>query len=331
MAIAMWWISLSLIVVAAAVAGVAWWRSRKRGQSGAIPVANSRRLTKLPAYRRALVRYSSLMTAVGVVLAILLAVTSVAAGRWVYQRVESPEKFNRDIVLCLDISGSMVDYDVEVLDRYLEMLPGFDGERMSLMLWDATAVQLFPLTDDYAFVETQLQQVRDEMESASGGSNIEYSFAQGTQGAAGASLVGDGLASCAMTFGDYDPAADDGRSRSIIFATDNAVNGDPLVSFPEAAEYTEQRGIKIYALDANQFEDAFADQFRTTILQSDGSYFKLTDPASVSGIVDQITSEQTSLMVGQPQLLITDRPNVWLMLMLAFVSIYVVLAWRLRL
>ena len=36
-------------------------------------------------------------------------------------------------------------------------------------------------------------------------------------------------------------------------------------------------------------------------------------------------------MVGQPQLLITDRPNVWLMLMLAFVSIYVVLAWRLRL
>ena len=194
MAIAMWWISLSLIVVAAAVAGVAWWRSRKRGQSGAIPVANSRRLTKLPAYRRALVRYSSLMTAVGVVLAILLAVTSVAAGRWVYQRVESPEKFNRDIVLCLDISGSMVDYDVEVLDRYLEMLPGFDGERMSLMLWDATAVQLFPLTDDYAFVETQLQQVRDEMESASGGSNIEYSFAQGTQGAAGASLVGDGLA-----------------------------------------------------------------------------------------------------------------------------------------
>ena len=28
---------------------------------------------------------------------------------------------------------------------------------------------------------------------------------------------------------------------------------------------------------------------------------------------------------------VTDRPNVWLMLMLVFASIYVVLAWRLRL
>lgn len=322
MAIGFWFIPIVLLLLGGATAFIAWQRARRGSREAGIPVANSRRLTALPAFRRVLARSTTYAIAMATVLVVLLAVTSVAAGRWVYQRVESPEKYNRDIVLCLDISGSMVDYDIEVIDRYIEMIPGFSGERMSLVLWDSTAAQLFPLTDDYAFVEEQLQAVRDGMLGGDG------SYWYGTQNGTGASLVGDGLASCALMF---DGEQDDGRSRSIILATDNAVNGTPIISLPDAANVAALKSIRVYGLDANTFEDAFADEYRTSVTQNGGQYFKLTDPGSVSGIVDQITTDQTSLMVGAPQILITDRPAGWLIAMFIGLAVLIVLAWRLRL
>lgn len=322
MAIAFWYVTAGLIVLAIGV-GVAAWMLMRRSKSGArIPVANSARLTSLPSYRRAVTRATAMLSIAAVTLSVVLVTTAVASGRWIYQRVETPEKFNRDIVLCLDISGSMVEYDIQVIDRYLEMLPGFDGERMSLMLWDSTAVQVFPLTDDYAFVETQLTQVRNDMRTESG------SYSYGTSNAPGASLIGDGLASCALAF---DGEVEDGRSRSIILATDNAVNGSPVISLPDAASFAQAREVKVYGLDANTFEDAFADEYRTSIVQNGGLYYKLTDTASVTGIVDEITTDQTSIMQGAPQLLIVDRPAGWLIVMLVGFAVYLVVVWRLRL
>lgn len=319
MALAYWFVTLGLLVLAGALAAVWLWRRPRRSGTG-LPIANSERLTALPGYRRALRRSTLLFSLAGLVLAVLLAVTAVAAGRWVYQRVETPERYNRDIVLCLDVSGSMVDYDVEVIDRYLEMLPGFRGERMSLVLWDSTAVQVFPLTDDYTFVTEQLQRARDGMHGYG-----DYWY--GTRSGAGASLVGDGLAACALMF---DGAADDGRSRSIILATDNAINGSPFVALPDAAAYAQEQRITIYGLDANEYEDAYSDEYRTSVLGNGGLYYKLTDPAAVAGIVDQITSDQTSVVRGAPQVLVIDQPQLWLTIMLLCFIAYLPLAWRLR-
>lgn len=322
MAIAYWWLTIVLLAAAVAVGLIAWRTARRHRVGRTVPVGHTRRLTDLPAFRRALGRSTGLVSVAAGVLVVLLVVTSITAGRWVYQRIETPEKYNRDIVLCLDVSGSMIDYDVQVIDRYLEMIPGFSGERMSLVLWDSTAAQVFPLTDDYTFVEEQLKTARNGMLGGDG------SYWYGTRNGPGASLIGDGLASCALMF---DGEVDDGRSRSIILATDNAVNGSPIITLPDAAKLAEQKNIRVYGLDANTFEDAYADEYRTSVEQHDGQYFKLTDPGSVPGIVDQITSDQTSIMQGAPQILITDRPGSWLIAMLVGLTALLLLAWRARL
>lgn len=325
MALGMWWMPLALAAAALLAIGLAWRQFRRRARTAQVPIANSARLTALPGYRRALARSGFWLSLGALVLAVLLGVTSIAASRWIYQRVETPEKFNRDIVLCLDVSGSMVDYDLEVIDRYLEMLPGFEGERLSLVLWDATAVPVFPLTDDYGFVEEQLDAVAKSMETYGESSSDYFS---GTRNGAGASLVGDGLASCALMFGD---APDTTRSRSIIFATDNAVNGDALVALPDAVQIATERGIVIYGLDANEHDNAFSDEYRITVEQHGGSYFKLQDESSVRSIVDAITSEQTSVIHGAPIVLITDRPAGWLIAMLLGMAAWMLIAWRARL
>lgn len=329
MELAFWWLPLIVLALLAAAIVGGWWFARKRPRGRAI--ANSWRVTELPGYRKALTRSGMLLGVTSVVLALVLATGTVAAARWVYTRVETPEKYNRDIVLCLDVSGSMTEYDANVIDRYLEMLPGFEGERMSLVLWNSSAVPVFPLTDDYAFVEHQLETVRDAM--ASGNNSAVYT--SGTLTRPGASLVGDGLASCVMQFPGAEPSAteppeDDGRSRSIILATDNVVNGAPTVSLEQAAQYAQQNFITVYGLDANEYRDAFAAEYEGVMDKYEFPYFPLSSEDSVDEIVDTITSEQTSQMQGAPQLYIIDRPEFWLWGLLIGVPIFLVCVRRLR-
>ncbi|MGO1542932.1 MAG: vWA domain-containing protein [Gulosibacter sp.] len=331
MALAYWWLPFLVAAVVVVLAVVVFVRSPRR-KVGGVPIANSERFTKLPGYLKAIDRANFAAILTGVVLVCLIGVTTMAGARWVYTQVETPEKYNRDIVLCLDVSGSMVDFDAEVIDRYLEMLPGFEGERMSLVLWNSSAVPVFPLTDDYRFVEEQLTQVRDAMRT---GSNTSY-YDTGTLNSPGASLVGDGLASCIMQFEGASPSegdqpVDDDRSRSVILATDNVVNGSQTVSLPQAAQFAQQHFVNVYALDANNLGDAYAAEYESVIEEHGGTYYELEDETAIDAIVDEITSDQTNMIQGTPQLLVIDRPETWLWWMLVLVPIYLVAARRLRL
>lgn len=330
MELAIWWLPLAVVVVLAGVVALALLRKPRRARGRAI--ANSWRVTALPGYRKALTRSGVWLGVTAVVVVLVLATSTITAARWVYTRVETPEKFNRDIVLCLDVSGSMTEYDAKVIDRYLDMLPGFEGERMSLVLWNSSAASVFPLTDDYAFVEEQLIEVRDALESGYGSAI----YTSGTLNRPGASLVGDGLASCVMQFegakpSSDEPPVDDGRSRSVILATDNVVNGAPTVSLEQAAEYAKQNFVTVYGLDANEYDDAFAAEYEGVMAKYEFPYFPLTSEDSVDEIVDTITSEQTSKIQGAPQLYVIDRPEFWLWGLLIGVPILLVCVRRARL
>ena len=44
---------------------------------------------------------------------------------------------NRDIVLCLDVSGSTLPYDRQVIASYLDLVRNFRGERMALSIFNS--------------------------------------------------------------------------------------------------------------------------------------------------------------------------------------------------
>src|SRR5699024_12054061 len=70
----------------------------------------------------------------------------------------NPEKKLRDVMLCLDVSGSMLGYDADLLEAYQELAHRFDGERIGMTVFNATAVSAFPLTDDYDMVQNCLSE-----------------------------------------------------------------------------------------------------------------------------------------------------------------------------
>ena len=132
--------------------------SRRAGPRGA--GANTELLRTLPEYHRA-VRRQRWLVAGGVALVGLLAVAAVLGAARPVQRVTLvDQKDNRDIVLCLDVSGSMIDVDAEVVSTFLRLADGFRGERISMVIFNSSAVPVFPLTDDYDFVSDQLRRAQ---------------------------------------------------------------------------------------------------------------------------------------------------------------------------
>ena len=320
-----------LVVLAVGMVALVLWRRRRRREKEALPVAHSDRLTRLPGYRRLLRRYRAVLGGLVAVTIVATLAAGAVASRPVTSVVENSDRFTRDIVLCLDVSGSMAQVDARIVDRFGEFAERFAGERIGLVVWDSSSVQVFPLTDDYDYLTAELERVKASLETdryAEREADIDSYVFEGTGIAEGASLIGDGLASCVLRF---DRLGDE-RSRSIILATDNMVNGDPLVTLTEAGEFAAERGVRVYGLNpAEDYAPLEAREFQTVMEGTEGAYFAFDDPGSVSTIVDRVLSEDATHLRGAPELIYYDEPAIPLLIVTIAFGLLLLLAWRVRL
>lgn len=322
-----WWMPILWTVVVALAVTIAILLRRRKSASlrEARPIAHSDRLTTLPEYRAAVARYAWLLVALSGVSVVLLVAGVTLAARPATKSVVYPELNNRDIVLCLDVSGSMTAYDAAIVEVFGDLAQQFDGERISLVVFNASAVTYFPLTSDYDYIAEQFATLIEQFESD------DPSYFDGTFFGDGSSLIGDGLASCAQRF----DAPGDDRSRSIILATDNLLVGDPIFTLEEAGRLAAGKGIRVYGINpgdkiSKDYLIELAEQFERVVADTDGAYYAIDDPDAVPSIVDSISAEQAAEIRGAPQLLQTDQPAVPVILAFIGLAGLLVLAWRLR-
>lgn len=316
--------ALAGVLVAAVVVVL---QRRRRRDAAAVPVAHTERLTALPAYAAALRRYRALLWTVVVAVVLLVATSALLSGRLVSLTTVQPELRNRDIVLCLDVSGSMIDYDAQIVETFSELTEEFDGERIGLVLFNASAVTSFPLTSDYAYARSQLDALHDDLVDP----DTDWAFANGTLLGNGSSMIGDGLASCVMRFDDLDAE----RSRSVVFATDNYVAGEQIMTLPEAGEFARENEVVVFGLNPGDVESLdyigeFADEMREVVEATDGSYWALEDPEAVPGIVEQVQARQAERFTGEPILVVSDEPIVPVLAGFAALGAVMFAGWRLR-
>jgi len=324
------WMPLVLVgmLIAGAVALTIVLLLRRRVRRSAAPVAHSERLTALPRFRRMLVVYRVALLLVVAVVAGSLVATGLLAARPVDAEITRSTTYTRDIVLCLDVSGSMVEYDAQVIEQFEALADEFAGERLALVLWSSSAVQTFPLTDDYEFVGEQLRQVRESMELSVEDDYSGYPYWNGTLVAEGASLIGDGLASCVMSFDRLDSR----RSRTIILATDNVINGEPIVSLEEAGEFATDRGVRVFAINPEtSYTQREGEELEEVAESTGGGYYELEDSNAVPRIVDGLLEDQATEFQGAPVLEYTDIPNAAYGWAVGAFLVLLLLAWRLRL
>ena len=295
------WLLVLGAVVLASVAGSVWRRRLGTRRPARTAVANTAALTALPEYRRALRSHRLRVLLLAVSAAVLAGAALVGAARPVDTSVEQPTARNRDIILCLDVSGSMSEYDAALVATFRELAEGFAGERVGLVIFNSSAATVFPLTDDYAFVQDELDLAS---EALAGGPRLE-DFLAGTYTGRGTSLIGDGLATCVSSFDRVDTL----RPRSLVLATDNHRAGPPLVTLESAAELAKARGVRVYGLNPEERgHDLEADVLERTVTGTGGRYFVMGDPGAVAGIVSSVQRQEAALIESGTRTLRTDDP-----------------------
>ncbi|EWS83031.1 vWA domain-containing protein [Brachybacterium phenoliresistens] len=340
MVMTFWWVTLLLLLAGIAVWAITFWNRRAMRRSPVL-VANSSFLEQLPSFVRAQ-RTARIVRVLQVGLAVLGVLgASVLSGRVATERIETPDFASRDIVLCLDVSGSMYEYDTEILQTFAAMVDSFDGERVALSIFNSTSRTVFPLTNDYDLIRRELTEGAEAIDFDETGYRLgtrdypeekvrQYvDFVEGTRGIDDqASIVPDGLASCGLLF---DQAAQD-RSRSIIFATDNEVNGEPIFTLQEAVDGVAARDIDLYTFYPGAFEctDVCFEELKTVTETVDGGLYQSSDPNAIPSIIEQIQRSQAELMGAEPTVIRNDHPMLGFVLALLALVAVLVLGWRNR-
>ena len=344
------WLSVALLVLAVLVGVLAargkalrWWRA-----DGARPrrIANSAVLLSSPLVRRRVRQRRFLHAALGVLIVVGLVCSSMIAGRPVDRSVRSNALASRDIVLCLDVSTSMLDTDVEILDTFTKMLDTFEGERVALVVWNTTAQTMVPLTDDYDLLQSQFEEAASALDFNPTYANPMSSKYITTFGGTllnevrASSLIGDGLASCSLAF-DTNKVED--RSRSIVLASDNqAVDPEhqQVYSLAEAADLASQENIRLFSLfgsDPTTVDpklsgmtlDQARQDLRTVTEDHGGFFYEVDDPKAVDGIVKELEADQATVLEGDTEVRITDKPQVYAVWLVSVVAALLLLtAWR---
>lgn len=328
MALANFWmivVAIAVILIAIAIGLVLGLRRDGRGGSEETArIARAERLRTLPTFRQALRRRVLALSGILILGTVATVAAGVIAARPMSSQTIQPVNTSRDIMLCLDVSGSMSEVDVEVLAVFEELLSDFEGERIGLTIFNSSPVQIFPLTDDYDFIREHLASIRESFDYAE---EVPEHWV-GTLNGAGASLIGDGLAACALGFDHPDQE----RSRSVILATDNEVNGASIVTLEEAAAYAKSKGVRVFGLNPVQGKDAdVSAQLAEAAEMTGGTAYGLRDTTTVADIVSQVQEQEATELRGQAQVVWTDTPNLWIVVLMVVALSFVVMLWRVRL
>ena len=313
-----WWLIPVVLAVVAVATVVGWMLARRAGvRSGKKGwVANTGYLRGLPKYQALVRRTRASLAMAFVCFLIAVIATSVSAGAPVDRYVKHDKSASRDIVLCLDSSGSMLPYDSKIGGAFRQIISHFEGERISLQLWDAYSMTMFPLTDDYDMATDVLQDMSDTIDTGliqvggkiSGTRELfEYLEPVLDEKQEVSSLVGDGLASCVMGFDHNDKQ----RSRTILLATDNEVYGSGVYDLSEAIEFAKSQGVTVTALypgsDISLSSEAL--QLRDEVRKTGGDFYDASSPSAVDSVVRQIEAEQKEELDSAGKMIETDRPG----------------------
>jgi Ca-activated chloride channel homolog len=285
--------------------------------------------------------YNRFATAL-LVLALMTALTLVARPSVVDENDENANP--RDIVLCLDVSPSMLAYDHEVLSTYEQLISGFKGERIALSLFNSTSRTLFPLTDDYDLATSQLKRTSEILRKVSTQDRIDKlsdrdaqdftDLIEGTQNRSDkTSLIGDGLVSCAAMLPGfvYGHPSKPGKS-SIVLATDN-VSGKSDYTLGSALDLTSKANITVDGLydgPAGGQQDKSTLDMRSEIEKHGGTYSSAHSGQSVDKMMRALEKRKSQQNEQVRLSSLIDAPGWFTLVAATLLGLWIALAWRIR-
>ncbi len=301
-------------------------------------VANADFVESNPYYKKLMKQYK-IFGSIAIVSLLLTTWASLAMmSRPVEIETVTEEIRNRDIFICMDISGSVDETNLELVDHLRTVVEELDGERFGITIFNARAVLLIPLTTDYQYIMDML----DELEASFKESLVLTKYSEGEELSAkeyeilmnfdyekyyfkyggtladdGSSYIGDGLATCLYNFSDLETNPD--RARVIIMTTDNELNGTPLLSIEEAAELCTKHDVKVFGVAPDHI--ANEQQFKDAILSTGGGYYRTNQDNVYEQLVNDIKATDATI-IEKTETMVYDQPEVLFVVLITLMGVY---------
>lgn len=320
-----------------------FWRIDKKGKfSGGKKVVADDIIKNDPLYRRRYKVYRVLR-----VLLIALCIGGIASSLVILARpytteITQKEKYSRDIILTMDVSSSVDELNMKLIDELKDTVKNLEGERIGVVIFNTSPVYLVPLTDDYEYVIEQLDMVKKSIESNSmfywddfdffGNYDEEewayysqYIYAGTLEGSEerGSSLIGDGLATAALDFSDLDE--DKERSRIIIFTTDNELEGQPFVTLPQAADICKKHNVTVYGIGTQLMYNDAMFEMKSSVESTGGKFYLEENKNTFGNIIKDIEKHSKSKIKSGTEIIETDIVKTPFIILLSVIFCTVVL------
>ncbi len=246
--------------------------------------------------------------------------------------ITDEKQYNRDIVLCMDVSASVNDLNKEIVKSLKETVESLSKERFGISVFNITSVTLSPLTSDYSYVSSILDKIVKSIDSGYlDGFYIKNYLTSGTSSLddynkrGGSSFVGEGLVTCASHFDKKDKE----RTKVIILTTDNEVQGTPLITLAEAGDYCKRNNIIIYGIGTKGIKNAMRTDFKAAIEKTGGVYFDISNN-SAKGVIKEINSLQASILDANRKVNRNDIPEALFIITFILAFIIFIIDWRMK-
>lgn len=334
-------IPYSLLIAAVIIVFV--WRRRKKYKKG-IMVANTKYIKKSKLYKFLFTKYHFYNILIKAICILSIYTAAYLTSR-VYKTDEHNEEyFNRDIMLCLDVSGSVWSLDRDMIKTFIDVVSKMKDQRFGLTIFDNSPVTVIPLTNDYDYAISVLEDLSQSFGTVTFSNGVpQMSSSQevnefrevrlksmgyvisGTREGTGSSLIGDGLAYCSSTF-----KKDADRTKVVILATDN-FSGKGWFTLEEAANYSKENDIKVYSIGTETIEKAAnARQGLIDASKKTGGEYYDYSKFSTDEISKKIDELDKTAIVKKSYITNTDLPAIVFPYLLYLIPILFVLDWRVR-
>ena len=247
-------------VIAAVFFIMAFLHKKQLLKKDGIKIANTELTFKNKLIQKEIAKYHVLRVMLVIFVTLMIGITASLLARPYYLKKIKEQKYNRDIILCMDISASVDELNLKLVDELKDTVRSLTGERIGIVIFNTTPVVLSPLTDDYEYTIEQLDNIYTAIKSQKSGYKDlkgkdwlywnEYLYGGTLVGneLRGSSLIGDGLLGGLFAF----PKTDENRTKIIIFSTDNDLAGDSYVTLEEACRHCKNNNVIVYGIGTKQ-------------------------------------------------------------------------------
>ena len=267
-------------------------------------VANTKYVKDDPYYKKKMRQYKIYSIAIKVICLFSILLSFILLSRPTSIETVDNSKYSRDIILCMDVSTSVNELNKELVKNLKETVKELKGERFGISIFNTSSVLLVPLTDDYEYVLNALDTIEQSIEASESSKYdndtivlLNY-IRSGTligNEEKGSSIIGDGLASCVYNFSNLE----ENRSRTIIFSTDNALQGTATVSLQEAAKISKNNNITVFGIGTKNMSEEDKKDMKTAIELTGGTFYTENSSGTVNDIVKNIEKKGKSLIKDQ--------------------------------